>query len=258
MKRESKQNLKQRKELTLLASLTVIGLTLLSGCGKSKNTQLPQPVIAPPIIAPGPGGIVSGGCIPINQPITFNAQNIYFGWANIVGGRVPMSQQQVGTVVIGGGVTNGQYSRAGVDGTISMNINPSGAYSQPYPFNGYNQGANPYYYNGAYPQGNTSSQMANAQGTITINPDRQRDILWKFGNGNGINNTYFGFNTGYQPQNGYYMYQPGYNQSMPAVNPGSVCVSQVAFDLGHYHSLIYGGRVFLFLNNSDHGYILYF
>lgn len=264
-------NLKITKRVSPLMTVTALAISAmnLTGCGKSDGggnvIAPPAPLPAPGI--PGPVTPVGGGCVPINQPIPFTANNIYFDWANMVGGRIPLTNQQVGTVMTGGPIIQqGNLSRQGVDGTIVVNVQPGTAAPMSVPYPNYNPGYNYQYYGynqfGSAPySGNYGAKTANLQGTVAIDPTRQQDILWKFGNG-GLNNNYFQFpsNTPYQytPFPGYYY--PGQPQNYTAPNPGSICVSQVAFDLGHWDSqgVIYGGRVYLYLNNTEHGYILWF
>ena len=47
---------------------------------------------------------------------------------------------------------------------------------------------------------------------------------------------------------------------MPTTNTGvqQVCVSGIAIDAGHYYTTIYEGHVYLYLNGTQHGYVLYF
>jgi hypothetical protein len=125
-----------------------------------------------------------------------------------------------------------------VDGFISMNV-----YSQQY-----NQGAYPPY--PGYPTGTAPSpypstgmgqaQTASVTGFLQLNPATVQDIAFKFSGGMG----------GYT-QPGYFP-QPGYPQQQ------QLCVSGIAMNLGHYYNYIYGGAVYLYLNGTNHGYVVPF
>jgi hypothetical protein len=45
---------------------------------------------------------------------------------------------------------------------------------------------------------------------------------------------------------------------MPTAPTQQVCVSGISMNVGHYYNTIYGGNVYLYLNNTQHGYVLYF
>lgn len=201
-------------------SAALMSILILSGCGKKSSTD--SVAGAPGAGTPGygiPG--VPGGCVPINQQIPITGNGIYFDWANIFGGQIP-NRQPIGQVVVGGSPVGGQFQRSGVDGMIALNIMPDNSGQSG--FNG-----------GQYGQGFQST--AAVTGMLQISPATQQDIMYKVQSGQiPIGNG--GFNGGF--------------------NPGQICVSGIAFDLGHYYYTIYGGHVYLYLNGTQHGYVLYF
>lgn len=214
--------MKGKKLKRIASALAIICIPLLEGCGKSNSTPLPGTGVA--------GGVFGGGaCIPVNAPqIPFTGTNIYFSSVNIRGGIIPGKGTE-GQVVLGGTAIGGPYQRSGVDGVISMNIIPmQGMYPPTYP-------------NTGTPTGNIAPTRANATGFITISSATQQDILYKFG-GTGT--------VGYNP------YLPG--AAPQPMAPNYPCISAIAIDVGHYYNTIYGGNVFVYLNNTQHGYALYF
>lgn len=231
-----KKNLKVRAGLLGLAGIAL----LASGCGK--NNDAPPP--APPQPGPPVQGPVTGpasACVPITGQIPFIATNIYFSWVNIVGGQVPGNPQAQGTVIVGGSATGGPFQRQSQsDGFISMSITPNAPAQQSpqgTPFGG----------------GMQAPTTANATGFIQMSQLVQNDIYATFGGGAGI---------GYP--GGMPMGQPGMQPGMPqpgmpqGTTPQNICVSGIALDLGHKDYLIHSGTVYLYLNNSQHGYKMFF
>lgn len=274
------------------AALALIPLALI-GCGKSNTNPSTAPALPTSAAQNGmyPGmGNFAGTCIPITQPIPFTGSGVYFDWANIVGGRVPYSYQQVGQMMVGGTPTQGQYTRQGSDGTISMNISQGGAYPGQTPYQGYPGGTMPIPQNGyiqgaGYANQNWMSNpyqqqsQSNVQGTIVLSQLVQQDIMYRIqmgqipltgipgmnGGMNGAMNYYgpqmpfngtgFAGQNQFMPLNGQMPY--GYNQqAMP--NGQQICVSGIAVNVGHYYNTVYGGNVYLYLNGTNNGYILYF
>ncbi len=219
--------MKRARKSKFALVVTLIVAALLVGCGKSDPMGETAPTV--PGVNAGVPGTGSGICVPINQPIPFTGSQIYFDWANIMGGQLPYGQG-VGQMVIGGGATGGPYQRSGVDGAISMNITPvtgTAPQYQQYP-------TAPSFWNptqtwNSQPGYDQNSKTANATGMIQISQQTQQDIMYNFGGGA----------------------YTGTTQSMP-------CVSGIAMNVGHYYTTIYGGNVYLYLNNTTSGYILYF
>ncbi len=246
--------LKTKPARTLLVIALALAGVSLSGCGKSSNgnavaqAQGIDPRTGLPI---GGGAIGSGGCIPITQAVQTGIpvvmQNIYMDSANIVGGMIPNSSQQVGAIGFGGGNAYGMYQRTSPYGTIRLDLNQIGAYNG-MPYSGYpsqsmwnqsgsyawgNTGQYPYGYNN-YNQGN---QMVSGQGIITVSSTAMQAILYKVMSGE---------------------IQINVNPQVVMQQPQAVCVSAVAINVGHYNNLIYGGNVYLYLNGTSRGYILQF
>jgi hypothetical protein len=187
--------------------------------------------------------------VPVSSQIPFTANGIYVDSANIVAGAVPGSQS-VGQVAIGGAMTGGPYQAACQSlptgcayANLSMNIIPMNQTTTiPYP--GYPTGTYP----SPYPMPTTGlqSQMANASGILQITPGAQQDIMNKV----AMNPSAFGMSYPYtQPG---MIPQPGYPQQT------QVCVSAIAMNMGHYNNAIYGGNVYIYLNGTQHGYVLSF
>ncbi|MGK5085914.1 hypothetical protein WDW37_21710 [Bdellovibrionota bacterium FG-1] len=220
--------------------LVIASLAVSTGCGKSDPAANPGTPGAVPVAPIGtPLTPVPTTCVPINAQIPFTATNIYFSSVNIVGGAVPGETQAYGQVMIGGSPTGGPYQRTGVDGTVSINIMPSQQANVPTP----PVGIMPY--NGYGTQSNLQPpSLANANGFVAISAQTQADIMWQFGGGG---TQYPNYNTGYLPQ-----------PTLPVNQAQQVCISGIALSLGHYYNTIYGGHVFLYLNNSQSGYKLYF
>ncbi|HCM40558.1 MAG: hypothetical protein A2070_00430 [Bdellovibrionales bacterium GWC1_52_8] len=203
------------------------GLLALTGCGGQANNGG----------VGGIGGGLIGGCIPITAQIGFTGTNVYYDSSNIRGGLIPGTNQAIGQISVTTAAAGGPYQRQGSDGTISMNVLPQGVVAPQYPYNtGYYPPVNSY-----QPQGGAS-----VTGFIALSQLVQNDIMMKFSNGMT--------NTGYA----YPYTQPGVvNPYTPQIP--NVCVSGVAMDVGHTYQthMLYGGRFYLYMNNTQNGYILY-
>jgi len=242
--------MKTQKNMRIALTLAIAAFgSLVTGCGSSNGTNVGQNGGRL-----GTGGL-PGGCIPMAQQIGFNGTGVRFDWANIVGGAVPNSAP-VGQITVTAGAAGGPYSRSGVDGTISLNAQQLGQAGNPqtgYPQTGYPQTG--------YPQ--QQSSTANIQGFVQISPQTQSDIIFQVQSGRiPIGNMGGGTTVPQLPQPG----MPGYNPYQPQqpYNPyqpqqqTQVCVSGIAINVGHYYNTIYGGNVYLYLNGTQRGYVLYF
>lgn len=230
----------------IATALAILSLPLLTSCGGSNN---------PPPGAGGVGGINNGllgpgGCMPINTPqIGFQGQNVQFGIYNIRAGRVPYVGD-FGQVVIGAGGMGGPYQRTGSDGTLSINVQQTPQMNPQYPNTGYP--------NTGYPSTTTGfNGPVNITGYLSINQLVQNDIIRQFGGYSGLNAPLPNYpNTGY-PNTGYP--NTGYpNTGYPNGQMQLPCVSSIAIDVGNYHGMLYGGKVYLYLNNTQHGYTMFF
>lgn len=226
------------------SALAIASLTFLSGCGAEE----PTPPIARPI-TPAPGGLGSVGCVPISSPsgIGFTASNLYFSWSSIIGGDLPMSPQTIGQVTVAPGtVQGGAYQNRPVpaDPTtiISMNITPTNTTQTaqaPYPGYPNQSWMSPY----SAPSGMEGATTANATGVIKLSPIIQSDIASIFGGGVG---TFPGLTSG----------SPGSILPTTAPTNTNLCVSGIALNLGRYYNTIYGAEIYLYMNNTQSGYIL--
>lgn len=282
---------KQRRIATAVALFGTLATgALISGCGSKSSSPVAS---VPGPVAPGVPG-VGAGCIPINQPIPFTGTNNYFSWVNIVGGQIPPNVQSQfrgqaqGAMIVGGNAAGGPYGRQGPDGSISLNVTPAGtqlggiypAPGQQYPGYGVPQGypsqypTNPTAPAGYYPPtgynpyfGQAPGQ-ANVTGVIQISPAVQNQIYATMSQRLGINAGMPYPGTGYPSNYGGY-YFPGQPGTYPGQTPGypqqpympstaqQICVSGISMDLGHYYNIVYNGSVYLYLNGTQMGYVLY-
>jgi hypothetical protein len=265
-----KHNLFKRGSAVFMGGPLVLALAAsvaLTGCGGNNSSA---PITSGGGVITGPGGVLGNGtCVPINQQIPFAFQNIYMDSANVVGGYVPSSNQAVGQMVVGSGGYAAGYgqtlSRTGVDGTIQMSLTPV-QQTQQYPYSGYPTGTFPI--PSQYPQSPYGSyyaqsmNTASGSGMLMISPTTQQDIYNQalYGRIPGVT---VGSPYGTQYPGGGYGY-PGYPTTTPYPNTGygaygqGLCVSAIAMNVGHYNNTLYGGYVYLYLNNTQHGYVLYF
>lgn len=252
-------NWKQR----IASVLAVASALALNACGNSGNSGGGAPVVAG-------GGNYSGasavGCARIDGPIGFQITNAYVDSANLVGGNLPYAPRNYnnGISYVTGQVVNGPYasrpnSRYGrVYASIVQGLN--------YPYNSQWGGAYPYQ---SYPNNTYSCQTGNCAyggsphqatvtGTIWISgTEIYQQILAESGSYVGGSGVYSYGNSGFftYPGVGYQAY-PQY--SIP-------CVSHVAVNLGKMDPIgynspgeLYGGDIFLYMNNSASGYVLHF
>ena len=245
----------KRIAVVLAAALSALAL---GGCGSSQSPA-PAPGIAG--VAGGQYGV--GSCVPITGAIPFTGTGIAMNWNTIAGGTVPGSQAY-GQMYVGGAAVAGQYGRNDGEGTISLSLSPTAGVAP-----GYGQ------------QGGTSPIPANMTGTLQLSPVTIQTIQAMVASGQiPVANTGTGYAPGYgmpqygQPNYGVPGYMPQYGAPYGAVGaPGQVCVSGIAMmlnystntdptDLGPYQQVLSGSfpgaGVYLYLNNSQHGYQLQF
>lgn len=224
--------MKSAKPRSWATVIALASIPFLAGCGSNKNSSN-APV---PLPAPLPG--VGGGCVPISSQIPFTGTGIFFDGDVIRGGAIPYGVA-TGQMVIGGGITGGPYQRTGVDGTISMNIIPNSVPAAA-------PGAYPVYPPVGIPGG---AGNANANGYLQISSVTQQDIYYQCQQGGycaGYTGTYPG------------TYPPG-TLPMPTTPTAiQMCVSGIAIEAFQSKNQIYNGNVYLYLNNTQHGYKLFF
>jgi hypothetical protein len=239
---------------SIAIAMTIASFSIIAtGCGAAPQAA---PIALAPVAAPIPAGIAQvgipggGQCIPLNQPIGFQADGLFNdGIQTVVAGSIPWvdkfaPNRQMGTVrhMVGGvvapaaGVRTIQTMPNRPDGSFMMNINTLGALSgRP----GYGSGT----------------------GVFTISPIKLSIIYGLF----GINypNVTTPFN-GSIPQAGFpSLATPFYSPNMTATQMQAQvpCVSSVAISLsyaGLVNNAISGGRVYLYLNNLGRGDYLQF
>ena len=219
---------------SVLAALSIITLT---GCGQSEPE--PAPVSS---VANGLGGPGLGGCIPITENIPFTITNGNYIPRKIYAGAI-MNGPAEGTVTIGGAFAGGPlHTQAGSEADINMAITAMSG-SVGYPTD---------YTSGAYPLYPT---RINGSGVMRISPTMQQTINMLVQTGQIP--LYGTYNT--MPYNPYQPSVP-YNPTMPqTTQTGAVCVSS----FGMYMNIttnneLYIGDVYLYFNNTQHGFKLMF
>jgi len=182
-------------------------------------------------------------CVPLDQPIGFQATGIYMDSLSIYAGAIPSiidKNQPLGatagqvTLSTGGTVVGAyqpqQDQQNTLDGNISINITPTSSIQ------------------GQTAPGMAPMSNANASGTLTLSQSKLQIIYGLFGLNYGNQSTpYLGavpFNT------------PGMTQIQ--LQEQTPCASSIAISLNHYGTLLYGGRVYLYLNGKQRGDYLEF
>lgn len=248
----------QTKILKAARGLAIIGAAwALTACGSSKHdTNLPNT---------GLGGLGGGGCITagVQSQIAFTGSGIYVDSANVLGGRIPGSWQQFGTMTLGGGGAGQYNTRQGlVDGQLSMNINVPG--QQAINYMGMNNGATnsqcafgmcaSNYYQPTNPYGAAPSNQATVTGSILLSEITKSNILATMG---GYANNQPPVGVGY-PAAGYNNgYNTGYANSQVCIT--GIAINSGRWDSGTYGKLLYDAKVYLYINGSTtNGYMLYF
>lgn len=272
-----------KKQMLLLNILLLIAFTACGGGGGGGSSD--PGTYYPPV----GGGPISGGstCFTIQNvyqpfPIPVYGSQVLLSTSSynsgiIIGGRIPVTPgyqnplagRDFGNMGVGGGSTQGPYFAAGPEGEVrltitSINNTSNGSYpAAP----GYYPGLNPsqypfdpnhpnmpgypgfpgYYptgggYNGAY------AQRANISGTVYMNPDIMTQIIYEWG----------GLPPMPVPYGGGYPNDPNFPTNYPMPNTNPICVTSVAMDVKLAGAEIYDGKVYLYINNTNHGVWLYF
>jgi hypothetical protein len=253
--------MKTNKTNRVAIALALATSAILTGCGSNSSSA--------PIVTPGVVGVngITGGCIPVNQPIVFSATNIAMdNQGDFMMGSIPPTAsdagyyagQTFGSVGIGTGTglpTTGYSTYA--DTQVASSSSPAGEVSGNMvvsPGSALGTGYTSYYNAYSYGMNTSSNSMS---GYISISSILQQQINYAaqaesggYGYNNGYNNIFSGYNYGYN--NNYYNYGAGYS---------TACVSGLAI-IGHLYpyQLAGGGfyaQVYLYLNNLSHGYELF-
>jgi hypothetical protein len=264
-KYETEETMKNKNQKMIAIALAIGGAATMAGCGASS----PPPAIAGAI----PGATTAAGvgtCVPVNNIINYTLTGAYFDAQNIVGGPLGnYSSAPVGTsMVSSGGVTGqltpppavqsvgglaGPYTRTNAEGdTITMSLTPGTTTVATTPYAGYPN--NTYPVPSGYGYGvsaGTAQSSVNATGQLLIGAYDQGQILLQMSTVLG----YGGYNNGYNPFSTTGV--PGTTTTSPYGTTG-ICVSGIGINAGHYQSTLYGGWVYLYMNNTSHGYALQF
>lgn len=219
-----------------------MGAAFLTGCG-SERSEVRRT-----------GGSLNGNqCLPVTQPLPFTGQNnlLYSnGYSSqiVIAGQVPPQAgggepvgydggaASAGTVTLGGGggLGYGALQKSSAEGSLSISINNIGNQNLP-PFGG-----------GQYnpEQGGYSPSQVNLSGVATLSQQFQQLILMEMGYG---------------------VPGQGYPQApIPAPGAGVTqvpCVSGLALQMEYladpYSAYIIQAFVYLYINNTQSGYLLY-
>jgi hypothetical protein len=206
-------------EKTAIA-LAFFGTMALTGCGGSSGGGIA-----------GLGGVAgsaygaygnassSGQCIPITSPIGISGQSDYWDGINLLAGYIP--QGTVGTLVVTGAASGGQFQRTGADGTLSLNVISQAAYSG-VPYSGYTG------YSGYGTNYGVSPTQVEIQGYLQLNSYAIQAI------------------------GSAYSYNPYGSVYGSAYGTGTVpCVSNISMNMGTEGYTLYGGNVYLWINGSS-------
>lgn len=269
------------KRIAKALAIATLAATALVGCGSKKknnnlvNNQVQNQSVCPNGICP-PGMLPPGACMPLNggyngpqgPSISFMGSGIYADGINIIGGQIPPQAAMItrdpalnkglsfGQMVIGSSVgIGGSLQKQSPDGFVSLSLSQGGTGffpGQPFPTQYPNQFPSPYnqpFTNGA---GNT------VQGYLSLSPSVLQDIYMQIQYGRipvgGNSVPWNGWTAGSNP------YQPTpFNNWGPM---SQVCASGIAISLspvgGSYGQSSVYGNIYLYMNGSPSGYILYF
>lgn len=167
----------------------------------------------------------SGQCAPINGLIPFTGEGIYRDSSRIVGGKLPFSAQTTGKMEISNGAYLGGINQGEAQGAAYGRAGSDGTIRiletkiQ------------------TIEDGYSRQAAVNIQGTIEFSYLVIQDIMARFSGAFTLNNEHF------------WLSQSGQKE---------VCASGIALDIGHERAMVYGGKVYLDLNGTNHGYVLYF
>ncbi|MDR3608403.1 MAG: hypothetical protein P4M08_13625 [Oligoflexia bacterium] len=235
------------KNSKVAIALALATSAILTGCGSNSGGSVP--------VVPGavtPGSVLGGGCVSPASPIVFSANAMAIdNNGDFIAGTIPSTTSDAyigyqnfagssyGSVSIGSGSTlpyQGSYTA--VDTNMPSQSAPVGEISGSMEISIGGVGTN----YGTY--ANTGTQ---ASGIIAISPVLQQQIAYASQYLGQTSN--FGYGTGY---NSWFQNGMGYT--------GSVCISGISM-LGHLYGAAGGGgfyaQVYLYLNNTSHGYELY-
>ncbi len=231
----------------LNATLAIATASGFIGCGSSTPPPAQTPVpTAPAGSVPGAPG-VPGGCVPIGQQIPFTLTNAQINMSKLQAGQIP-GVGAVGQAIVGGGAAGGYMTGSSYDGSISLNLT-----SMP--------GANQVPGQVAPTFGATQSTTVNGNGFLTLSGQAQGYIITAIQNGQiqipGISANNYN-NYGINP----FPTVPTTPVNQPAQGqyptPQNICVSSLAINLWVNGTRLNLGNIWVYLNNSQHGYVLDF
>lgn len=245
--------------------LALIVLPLLTACGQQQPAALNNNNVWNPF---GNNGGIVGGCAPITGPITFSGQQVYMDYANIVGGFLPYSANNLGQIYVGAGAMGlpqagfGQQmsSNYGAYGQMQMVVTQLLGFSgqmglpyQGYPFQNTAQFPTGFpqqpWTGGNFMPNSWNPNFVSVQGSIQLSPNVISIIMSQMGFGNmGAFGGTYPFSNFQNPfQNFQY---PGTFNGFGQF--GQVpCVSTMGMNVGRWNNLIYGGQVFLYINGTQ-------
>jgi len=236
------ENQQARKALQLAVAAALP--LALAACGAAEPTDTGS--------TGGTSGSVStaptASCVPLNQQIPFTLTNAQITARKLYAGAIPGSQA-VGTVFVGGAVAaGGVFQGTGLDNSIlSMNITQAGGATTTTGSYGYN----PYDWM-AY------QSYANATGYLQVGTTLQQQaaLLVQLGYINipGLSTGAVGTTTSWTTPS-----TTAPTQTV-AISPSQLCVSSIAMTINihPYYNTLYIGDVYLYLNNTQHGFSVEF
>jgi hypothetical protein len=231
------EKVRAKKALNLLAAALPV---VLAACGAAEPTE----------DVGGSSGSVSSSpvtsCVPLNQQIPFSITNAYVASRKLYAGSIP-GYQNVGTVAIGGSVAaGGVYQGNGLDSSVlSMNLTPTGSTTTSSSY-------------GSSSDWLSYQSYANAAGYLQVGPTLQQQaaLLVQLGYISipGLSTSSVGTTSSWMTP----------SASMPSqtvsISPSQLCVSSLAISINVLpgSTTLYIGDVYVYLNNTQHGFSIDF
>jgi hypothetical protein len=239
------------------ARLAIAALPLaLAACGSAQPTQPTNPVGG---IGGSVGTLPAASCVPITQQIPFTASNAVVTQRAIWAGAIP-GYGSVGTVLVGGAIAGGgRYQGVGLDNSvISMNLTPAGQQIGTQPGL---TGAGAWGTWGSLPADYwlNSQSYVTASGFLQIGQMLQQQAALMVQLGQipipGRSTGQFGTTQNWMTPS------PTMPTQTLGFNPAQLCVSGIALggvDVLANSTYVHHGDVYVYLNNTQHGFTIDF
>jgi len=228
------------------ARLAIAALPLaLAACGAAEPTQPTNKVGG---TTGSVGTVPTASCVPITQQIPFTATNAYVASRKLYAGAIP-GYGSVGTVLVGGTVASGGvYQGIGLDNSV-LSLNLTSTSGQSTTTSSYGYGAYDWL---AY------QSYATASGFLQIGTTLQQQaaLLVQLGQIpiTGLTSGAIGYTSSWTTP----------SATMPtqtvSINPSQLCVSNLAISVNIHptYNTLYIGDVYVYLNNTQHGFTVDF